>query len=183
MSVVSQISNFVFFFILGIIISCIFDIFRTLRKIRKKNSIYVVMIQDIIFFVIITVFSVAYMVTILKEEIRAYMFLAILLGVAFSRKIISKILIAFYSTIYITVKSILIFMFIPLQLIVTVLYKLFKKIIKICCNLFLYVVNWKCKLLNVLSATRDNLKRRGLNNEKQSGAKAKKKNKKEKKVS
>ena len=54
MSVVKQFNDFIFFIILGIIISCIFDIFRTLRKVQKKNSIYVVMIQDIIFFVIIT---------------------------------------------------------------------------------------------------------------------------------
>ena len=50
---IKQFNDFIFFIILGIIISCIFDIFRTLRKVQKKNSIYVVMIQDIIFFIII----------------------------------------------------------------------------------------------------------------------------------
>ena len=58
MSVVKQFNDFIFFILLGIIISCIFDIFRTLRKVRKKNSIYVVMIQDVIFFVIITILTV-----------------------------------------------------------------------------------------------------------------------------
>ena len=38
MSVVKQITDLVFFCILGIIISCIFDVFRALRKMKKKNS-------------------------------------------------------------------------------------------------------------------------------------------------
>ncbi len=183
MPVVKQLSDIVFFIFLGIVISCIFDIFRTLRKIRKKNSIYVVMIQDIIFFIIVTIFSIIYMINILKEEIRFYMFLAIFLGIILSRKFLSKILINIYSKIYLTINSIIVFLFVPLELIFTLIYKLLKKIIKNCCKLFFIMINLKCKVLTVLKNIRDNLKRRGLKNEKQSREKHKKKNKKEKKIS
>ena len=92
MSVVKQITDLIFFCILGIIISCIFDVFRALRKMKKKNSIYVVMIQDIIFFVITTIITVIYMIKMLEDNIRFYMFLAMFLGIILSRKFISKYL-------------------------------------------------------------------------------------------
>ena len=93
MSILNQVNDFIFFIILGIVISCIFDIFRTLRKIKNRNSIYVVMIQDIIFFIIITIVSILYMIAILDDNIRFYMFVAIIIGIALSRKIISRYLI------------------------------------------------------------------------------------------
>ena len=162
MSVTYQLTKFVIFFILGIIISCIFDIFRTLRKIKKKNSIYVVMIQDIIFFIIITFITIIYLLLVLREEIRAYMFFAIGLGILFSRKVISKYLMNLYYRIYMVLRGII--LFIPVELNFIVIYKLFKKIMEKCCKLFFLMINLKCKLLNVLKTTRDNLKRRGLKN-------------------
>lgn len=182
MSVIKQLNDFLFFIILGIVISCIFDIFRTLRKIRKKNSIYVVMIQDIIFFVIITIISVLYMVIIIDDNIRAYMYIGMLIGIFLSRRIISKYLIKFYSIIFMTIRNIIIFLCVPIELICSIICKIIKKIIKICCKLFSLVINWKCKLLNVLNK-RNNFKRRGLNNENKSYDERKKKYKKEKKVS
>lgn len=155
MSVSYQLTTFVLFFILGIIISCIFDIFRTLRKIKKKNSIYVVMIQDIIFFIIITIVSIVYLLLVLKEEIRGYMFIAASIGVLFSRKIISRYLINFYYKTYIAIRSIFLFIALPIELFFIVIYKLIKKIVKKCCKLFLLMVNLKYRILNVLVTTRN----------------------------
>lgn len=182
MSVVKQITDLIFFIILGIIISCIFDVFRALRKIRKKNSIYVVMIQDIIFFIIATTITVIYMITILDDNIRLYMFVAMFLGVAISRKFISKYLIKFYSLIFITVREFIKFLCVPLELVWCVICKLTKKIVKKCCKLFSLVINLKCKLLTVW-AKRDNLRRRGLNFYEKSRYERKKNGKKEKKIS
>ena len=155
MSVSLQLTNFGIFFILGIIISCIFDIFRTLRKIKKKNSIYVVMIQDIIFFIIITIISIIYLLLVLKEEIRAYMFIAAFCGIIISRKIISKYLIGVYYRVYITLRDFFLFIFLPVELVFVVIYKLFKKIVKMCCKLFFVMVNLKYRILNVLVTTRN----------------------------
>ncbi|MBO5477550.1 MAG: hypothetical protein J6A15_07355 [Clostridia bacterium] len=183
MSVVKQVSDVIFFIILGIIISCIFDVFRALRKIRKKNSIYVVMIQDIIFFVITTIISVIYMITILDDDIRFYMFLAMFLGLGLSRKFISKYLIKFYSIIFLTIKSFIKFLCAPLELVSCIICKLMKKIIKKCCKLFSLMINLKCKLLSVW-AKRNNLRRRrGLKFYEKSRYERKKNGKKEKKIS
>ena len=127
MSVSLQLTNFGIFFILGIIISCIFDIFRTLRKIKKKNSIYVVMIQDIIFFIIITIISVIYLLVILREEVRAYMFIGAVSGILFSRKIISKYLMSIYYKIYIMFRDFFLFIIqTPYQACITNLIQSFK---------------------------------------------------------
>ncbi len=183
MSVVKQFNDFIFFIILGIIISCIFDIFRTLRKVQKKNSIYVVMIQDIIFFIIITVLTAIYMVNVIDDRIRAYMFVAMAIGVAISRKVISKSLIKFYSTIFCFFKNSIIFLCVPLELWNCIICKITKKIIKKCCKLFSLMINLKCKLLSVFSKKNNFRRKRGSSNETKSTNERKKKYKKEKKVS
>lgn len=180
MSVVTQFTNFIFFVILGIIISCIFDIFRALRKVRKKNSMYVVMIQDIIFFAIVTIISIFYMVTIIKEDIRGYMFLGIFFGIAISRKILSKFLISFYSGVYYILSNIIIFLCVPIELQCYIFCNIIKKIKKICCKLFFIMINLKCKLLTIWMTTNNYFKRRGLKNESKSKNERKKSAKKEK---
>jgi spore cortex biosynthesis protein YabQ len=182
MSIVKQFNDFLFFVILGIIISCIFDIFRTLRKVRKKNSIYVIMAQDIIFFAIITILTIIYMINIIDDRIRVYMFLAMGLGVAISRKILSKFLIKIYSIIFYTLRGSVKFLCVPLELWICIFCKIMKKVIKKCCKLFSLMINLKCKLLTVFG-NMNNFKRRGLNNGKKSRSERKKKYKKEKKVS
>lgn len=181
MSVVKQFNDFIFFIILGIIISCIFDIFRTLRKVQRKNSIYVVMIQDIIFFIIITILTTIYMINVIDDRIRLYMFLAIGIGIAISRKIISKSLIKFYSAIFYTIKSSVKFLCVPIELWGSVICKIIKKIIKKCCKLFSLMINLKCKLLTIFSKM-NNFRRRGLKYDKKSKDE-RKKCKKEKKIS
>ena len=178
MSIIAQINDFLFFILLGIIISCIFDIFRTLRRIQKTNSIYVVMIQDIIFFVIITIISVIYITTILTKDLRLYMLIAIIIGIIISRRIRSKPLIKFYSAIFETIKYILEFIFYPMQLYFTFIYKLIKKIKEKCCKLFSHMINLKCNLLSVFKKNKI-FKKRGLKNERK--FKNKRKGKKEKK--
>ena len=72
----SQEQIFIFFFIIGIIIGIIFDIFRVLRKNIKTPDI-ITLIEDIIFFVL-SGFLVLYSIIKLNNgEIRFYLFIAI----------------------------------------------------------------------------------------------------------
>lgn len=183
MSVIKQFNDFTFFLILGVIISCIFDIFRTLRKVQKNNSIYVVMLQDIIFFCIITLITTVYMVKVIDDRVRVYMFIAMGLGIAISRKIISKFLIKIYSIILLSVKGILEFINLPLKLHFELICKIVKKIIKKCCKLFFIMVNLKCKLLSVFGKMNDFKRKRGLNNGSKSKHERKKSRKKKKEES
>lgn len=183
MSVVKQFNDFIFFLILGVIISCIFDIFRTLRKVQKSNSIYVVMLQDIIFFLIVTLITTVYMIKVIDDRVRVYMFVAIGIGIAISRKVISKVLINIYSIVLFSVKGIFEFINLPLKLHFELICKIVKKIIKKCCKLFFVMVNLKCKLLSVFGKMSIFKRKRGLNNGSKSKYERKKSRKKKKEKS
>lgn len=168
MMIKKELINFFVFLILGIIISCIFDIFRTLRKIKKKNSIYTVTIQDIIFFILATIITIICILDIIKDDVRGYMFLAIVMGIALSRAVLSKLLIKIYSKIILTSSWFVNFLCVPISLWFSLGLKIIKKVIKKCCKLFFLMINLKCKLLTVFD-TMNNFKIRGLfKNEKKS---------------
>ena len=168
MMIKKELINFFVFLILGIIISCIFVIFRTLRKIKKKNSIYTVTIQDIIFFVLATIITIVCILDIIKDNVRGYMFIAIVIGIVLSRAVLSKLLIKIYSKIIITSSWFVNFLCVPISLWISLGLKIIKKVIKKCCKLFFLMINLKCKLLTVFS-TMNNFKIRGLfKNEKKS---------------
>lgn len=183
MSVSKQLIDVIFFVILGIIISCLFDLFRAIRKIRKNNSMYVVMLQDIIFFILATIITVMYIIKVIDNNIRVYMFLAMLIGVAISRKIVSKYLIMLYTWIFKSINFIIKFLCVPLELLSCIICKLIKKIIKKCCKLFSLMINLKCKLLSVWAKINNLRRRRGLNFYEKSKYERKKGYKKEKKIS
>ena len=139
MMIKKELINFFVFLILGIIISCIFDIFRTLRKIKKKNSIYTVTIQDIIFFVLATIITIVCILDIIKDNVRGYMFIAIVIGIVLSRAVLSKLLIKIYSKIIITSSWFVNFLCVPISLWVSLGLKIIKKVIKKCCKLFFLI--------------------------------------------
>ena len=168
MMIKQEVINFTIFLILGIIISCVLDVFRTLRKIKKKNSIYVIALQDIIFFLIATIITIACTLNIIKDNIRGYMFIAIVIGIAISRITISKLLIKIYSKIIITFSWFVNFLCVPISLWASVVLKIIKKVTKKCCKLFFLMINLKCKLLTVFDI-KNNFNIRGLfKNEKKS---------------
>lgn len=75
----SQEQIFIFFFIIGVIISIIFDIFRVIRK-SFKTSDFVTLVQDIIFLGITSVLIIGSIIKLNGGEIRFYLFLGIFLG-------------------------------------------------------------------------------------------------------
>ena len=87
------------FMITGIAIGCLFDIFRILRR-SFKTVDWVIFLQDILFWIIAGFIMLFSIFTFNHGEIRAYIFVGILLGIILYILTISKFLIK-YSVIII----------------------------------------------------------------------------------
>ena len=71
---------FILFFLLGIVIGSIYDIFRVIRK-NFKTSDFVTQIEDIIFLIISGILILCFILKFCIGEIRFYVFIAIFLGI------------------------------------------------------------------------------------------------------
>lgn len=121
---------FLVFSLTGIIIGIIYDIFRVLRKSFKTSDI-ITYFEDILFW-IITGILILYNIWFFNNgEIRIFMFLGILIGILIYILILSnitkKILFLFFNILKKSINSIK-FIFNPIILIIT---KLYKKILHI----------------------------------------------------
>jgi hypothetical protein len=139
--------NFIAFFILGNLLTCIFDIFRAYRR-YKKVSNNIVIIQDIIYSVIVLIIVIYIAIFILNIYIRFYLFIACFLGIIFYLTLFSKFIIKLFINIYRINNSIINFIFLPCCIFfkfITNLYKFFKKYVKKCCkkiiNMVIYIYN------------------------------------------
>jgi spore cortex biosynthesis protein YabQ len=108
----SQEQIFVFFFIIGIIIGIIFDIFRAIRK-SFKTPDSITLIEDTIFLVISGLLLISSIIKLNNGEIRFYLFIAIFLGILIYSLTISKLCVIILCVIVETCKKIL---FIPISL-------------------------------------------------------------------
>ncbi|MDO4282481.1 MAG: spore cortex biosynthesis protein YabQ [Clostridia bacterium] len=144
MSVTKQITLFVEFTCIGIILAIIFDFFRAYRKFKiptNKSTI----IQDIIYFVIATMIVVTGITHILDSNFRLYIVVSILIGVMIHVNKFSKYTIKFFILFFETSEFIFEFLNITLAFykqILTKILKLFKKILKKCCKKFFYVIDF-----------------------------------------
>lgn len=80
MSVAEQSQSFCIFFIMGLLIGFLFDIFRSFRK-NLKFSDMIVYFQDIIFLFICGIFIFRGILVFNQGNIRFYIFIAIFLGI------------------------------------------------------------------------------------------------------
>lgn len=80
---------FILFFLLGIVIGSIYDIFRVIRK-NFKTSDFVTQIEDIIFLIIAGILMLCFILKFCIGEIRFYVFIAIFLGILLYFLTISK---------------------------------------------------------------------------------------------
>ena len=78
MYVSNQVIDFIEFVLIGVLIASIFDFFRAYRKIKKVSTL-TVMIQDSIYFIIVTMVIIFSIIKLLDSQIRLYVFLGILL--------------------------------------------------------------------------------------------------------
>lgn len=147
-----QLLDFFEFVIVGVVISIIFDFFRAYRSARKTNN-FTVLVQDIIYFFLITVIIIFSIINILDSNLRLYIFFAILLGIMTYISILSKIFLRLYSRFFKIISFIVELVILPLKLYIQILrkiYNFFKKYIKKCCKKFFYMISLICsKLLNI----------------------------------
>ncbi len=111
-----QLYNFFVFIILGIIISFIFDIFRILRKKFKTNN-FITYMEDILFWLISGFLIITAIFKFNDGELRAYLFIGILLGIVIYIMLFTKL-----------VNNILLKMLTPVKIILDFFTSLFKKI-------------------------------------------------------
>ena len=167
MYVSSELLEFLDFLLIGVLISFIFDFFRAFRRVRKVSFI-VVAVQDIIYFLIITVILIFSIIFLLNTSIRLYIFLAVLSGILIYATFFSKHIIKFYMKIFKMTRRIFVFLAMPLKLTVQILikiYNFFKKYIKKCCKMFRSMILIVCKRLNnifIKLFSRKNNNKRGL---------------------
>ncbi len=76
----SQEQTFMLFFIIGIIIGILFDIFRAIRK-NFKSSDFVTLIEDIVFLTLTTLLIILSIIRINGGEVRFYIFFGIFFGI------------------------------------------------------------------------------------------------------
>lgn len=93
-TVINQLYSFLVYIISGVLISLFFDVFRILRK-SFKTSDLITYIEDIIFWLATGIFLLYVIFKFNNGEIRAYIFLGIILGVAIYILLFSKYFIKF----------------------------------------------------------------------------------------
>lgn len=108
-SLYTQVIVILHFFIAGIKISILFDIFRAQRK-AIKTSDFITCIQDIIYWILVGVIMVYTVVKYTNGEIRAYMIIGTILGViiyfSLMSKMIIRIIVKFFTSILFPIKKI-----------------------------------------------------------------------------
>ncbi len=110
----SQIYIVLAFFITGIFIGILFDIFRVTRKSFKTPNI-LIYIEDILFWILTGILLLFTIFTFSTGEIRLYMIIILLLGSFIYFLSISKYFILINSKILNFIKSTIIFVLIPLK--------------------------------------------------------------------
>ena len=106
----SQEQIFIFFFIVGIIIAILFDIFRVFRKNFKTPDI-LTYFQDILFLIISGIFMLYSVIKLNNGEIRFYLFIAVFLGILIYSLTISKTCVIILSVFVRICKKIILFPF------------------------------------------------------------------------
>lgn len=135
--------SFLVFVVLGIIYGVIFDFFRALRKTMKTKDV-IVSIQDIIYFVIVGLILLTTMNIYMKDDIRIYNLLSILLGTVIYISVFGNKVMLFMSKMLKMFSKILAFIFIPLDIfrqIFSKQIKFFKNFVVKCCNKVFYVIH------------------------------------------
>ncbi len=149
MYVSTQTIDFLEFILIGAIIACVFDFFRGYRKLKKVNTVSVI-IQDIIYFVIVTIIIIFSIIKLLDSQIRLYIFIAILLGCCMYFCTLSKFVTKIFMLFFSMSKEIFLTLILPILLDIQIFIKIskfFKKIWKKCCKMLFYMISFICSPL------------------------------------
>jgi len=124
--VTNQAYLFLIFFINGIIIGLLFDLFRISRKVFKTSD-FITYIEDVLFWILSGII-VLYSIFIFNNgEMRLFMFLGIILGGIMYMVLLSSYIIKINVKIIKLIQKILEILFIPLKLIYKYLVKFLLK--------------------------------------------------------
>ncbi len=104
---INQTQEFLYFCLIGVVITFIFDIFRSIRK-NFKTSDKLTCVEDIIFLIISTLLIMTGIVKFSNGIIRFYIFLGIFIGITIYSLTISKFCIIILSSIVAFCKKIFI---------------------------------------------------------------------------
>lgn len=121
-----QLISFVYFIVVGTILSIIFDIFRILRRTIKTSDI-VTNIQDILFCLITGIIVLLSIFCFNKGELRLYIFIGIIIGVTFYMIFISKYFIKINVAIINFIKKVIHILIKPFIIILNFTKKMFFK--------------------------------------------------------
>jgi len=157
-----QLISFVYFIIIGISLSIIFDIFRILRKTIKTSDI-VTNIQDILFCFITGIIIISSIFYFNKGELRLFIFIGIMLGISFYMIFISKFFIKINVAIINFVKKILFLLIKPFIFILNFTKKLiFKPISFIIINVKYFTTKNLQKIKKVTKKQKKNTQQEGI---------------------
>ena len=102
----SQEQIFIFFFIIGIIIGILFDIFKVLRK-TFKTSDFVTFIEDLIFLFLSGNLIISGILKLNSGEVRFFLFLGIFFGILSYILTISNLCVIILYTFVLTIRLLL----------------------------------------------------------------------------
>ena len=157
-----QLISFIYFIIVGAILSIIFDIFRIFRRTIKTSDI-VTNIQDILFCIItgtIIIFSIFYFN---NGELRLYVFLGLFIGITLYMIFISRYFIKINVAIINFVKKIIYLLFKPFIFLLNFTKKLiFKPISFIIINMKCFTIKNLQKFKKVTKKHKKDLKQEGI---------------------
>lgn len=139
---INQLHSFSIFFLVGMIIAILFDIFRILRK-SFKTSDFVTYIEDIIFWILTGGILLYSIFTFNHGELRSYLFIAMAFGIVFYILLISKFFIKINVKIVNTIKNVILSF---LHLILKPILGIFKLIRKLLSPITFLFINFKNKL-------------------------------------
>ena len=122
MLIYTQEQIFIFFFIIGIIIGFLFDIFRVLRKSFNTPDL-ITLIEDILYLSITGVLIIYSIIKLNNGNIRFFIFVAIFLGILIYSLTISKLCVIIFYVIVESCKKIFLF---PILLIKKIINKIKK---------------------------------------------------------
>ena len=157
-----QLISFIYFIIVGMLLSIIFDIFRILRRTIKTSDI-ITNIQDILFCIITGVIIILSIFYFNKGELRLYIFIGILLGITFYMIFISKYFIKINVTIINFIKKLLFLLIKPLIIILNFTKSLFFKPISfIIINMKYFTIKNLQKIKKVTKKEKKSIKQEGI---------------------
>ena len=151
MEISYQLKYFIIYILVGNILGIIFDFFRAFR-INKKTKKNYLLIQDIIYFLIVTVILIFTNIFILKDTIRFYFLLGLLIGIAIYVNMFSKIILKNWIMLFKLNSSIISFILLPINIFIqnfVKIYKFFYKIIQKCCKKIRNMITYIISMFNI----------------------------------